>query len=347
MDRCQNTNFIEKHVPKNFFKKEVWEALPLNIRKLFMNVPLAYIKDMEEIRLRTYKPLMIGVGNKDFFIGKTGDITPHISQSYIVTKSDIEKTYQLITDYSVYALEEEIKNGFLTIKGGHRVGICGRAVLNKRQVKTMKDISGLNIRISKEKLGISQGIMSHLVENNEFHNTLIISPPQCGKTTLLRDIIRNLSNGMKNLNFSGFKVGVVDERSEICGIYQGVPQNDVGIRTDILDACPKAEGMMMLIRSMSPQVIATDEIGKKEDIYAIEEALNAGINLITTVHGKDMEEIMRRPNMNHLLLQGVFKRIIILTNQPKVGTIRSIVDGTNNKVLASYSLEERRHDYVS
>lgn len=346
MDTSKNKNFADRHVPEKYFKKEVLEALPLNIRDLFMRLPFVYVRDMEEIRLRIHKPLMIGVGNKDFLIGKKGEIATHISQSYMVTKSDIEKTYQLITDYSVYALEEEIKSGFLTIKGGHRVGISGKTVLNKGQVKTIKDISGLNIRISKEKIGISQKILPYLIENNEFYNTLIVSPPQCGKTTLLRDIIRNLSNGVKSLNFLGLKVGVVDERSEICGIYQGIPQNDVGIRTDILDACPKAEGMMMLIRSMSPQVIATDEIGKREDVYAIEEALNAGIKLITTVHGRDMEEIMRRPNVNQLLLQGIFKRIIILTNQPKVGTIKNIIDGTNNRIITSYGLEEGRNDCV-
>ena len=120
---------------------------------------------------------------------------------------------------------------------------------------------------------------------------MIISPPQCGKTTLLRDIIRQISDGNTTLGLRGHKVGVVDERSELAGCYKGVPQNDIGLRTDVLDGCPKAKGMIMLIRSMSPNIIATDEVGTREDIFAIEEALNAGIKIITTVHGKNLEEV--------------------------------------------------------
>lgn len=319
---------------KKKFKKEILEALPLNIRDMFERLPSEYVMDVEEIRLRVDKPLMISVKNKDFFIGKKGGIVSKISQSYIVTRSDIEKAFQLITDYSVYALEEEIRNGFVTLKGGHRVGICGTIILNQHEIKTIKNISGLNIRISKQKLGVSDQLMNYLVEeNSDFYNTLIVSPPQCGKTTLLRDIIRNLSNGMKEPKFEGFKVGVVDERSEICGMYQGMPQNDVGVKTDVLDACPKAEGIMMLIRSMSPHIIATDEIGRTEDIAAVEEALNAGIKLITTVHGSSLEEISRRPNLNCLLSKKIFERIIILSNKPKVGTIRMIIDGYDNKQM--------------
>ena len=179
--------------------------------------------------------------------------------------------------------------------------------------------------------------MKYLIDgSDQFYNSLIVSSPQCGKTTLLRDIIRNLSNGMKNLNFEGVKVGVVDERSEICGVCHGIAQNNMGVRTDVLDSCPKADGVMMLIRSMSPQVIATDEIGKKEDANAIEEALNAGVKLITTVHGNDIEDLDKRPYIKPLLAQKIFARIIVLSNNPKVGTIKQIIDGKTNKVIVSY-----------
>ncbi|MCT4621549.1 MAG: stage III sporulation protein AA [Marinisporobacter sp.] len=346
MSTFKDKNFEKKNIYKHHLKQSVLEALPLNLRELFIRLPSEEIKDIEEIRLRVNQPLMISRKNKDLFIGKKGNIVVYASESYLVTKQDIEKAYQLITDYSLYALEEEIRSGFITLKGGHRVGICGTTVLNNGVIKTIKNISGLNIRISKQKVGISNKLIPYLLKNNEFLNTLIVSPPQCGKTTLLRDIIRNLSNGMKSLSFSGFKIGVVDERSEICGIYQGIPQNDVGFKTDILNACPKAEGMMMLIRSMSPYIIATDEIGKKEDILAIEEALNAGIKLITTVHGRDLDEIYRRNNLKSLLSLGIFEKIIILSNQPKVGTIEKIIDGKNNKILATYPFLDRRNGLV-
>ena len=147
------------------------------------------------------------------------------------------------------------------------------------------------------------------------------------------------------MNNRGFKIGLVDERSEIAGCYQGIPQNDIGLRTDVLDACPKADGIMMLIRSMSPQIIATDEIGKKEDINAIEEALNAGIRLITTVHGKDVQEISRRPILNQLVSQNIFDRYIIMTNQPKVGTVQEIIDTSTLKPLRIYSTLKGGKDF--
>lgn len=342
MIQTNNTNFSSKKLSESSIRQEILEALPLNLREIIMNIPATHAADVEEIRLRTNKPLIIYSNNEDIHLDIKGGIVKDKNKSYMVTAMDISKVFELITDYSIYALEEELRNGFVTIKGGHRVGISGRVVLNGNKIKTIKDISGLNIRISKQKLGISDELMNFVITSTKnFMNTLIISPPQSGKTTLLRDIIRNLSNGMKKPYFSGFKVSVVDERSEIAGCFQGVPQNDIGYRSDVLDACPKAEGIMMLIRSMSPQIIATDEIGKKEDIEAIEEALTAGIKIITTVHGKDLEDVTQRPTLNQLLNKKVFERMIILTNQPKVGTIHSIIDSSSYKTIYSHIFERR------
>ena len=339
MFQANDKNFSSRLLYEGTVRKEILEALPLNIREIIMNIPKTQGAAMEEIRLRINRPLMIYANNEDIHLDPRGEIVKDRAKSYMVTATDISKAFQLITDYSIYALEEEIRNGFITIKGGHRVGICGRVVLNGNKIKTIKDISGLNIRISKQILGVSDGLMGYIITpTKEFLNTLIISPPQSGKTTLLRDIIRNLSNGMRVPIFHGYKVALVDERSEIAGCYQGIPQNDIGYRSDVLDACPKAEGIMMLIRSMSPQIIATDEIGRKEDIEAIEEALHAGIKLITTVHGKDLDEVTRRPTLNQLLKQKIFERIIILTNQPRVGTIHSIIDGSSRDILYTHGI---------
>ncbi|MBB6216617.1 stage III sporulation protein AA [Anaerosolibacter carboniphilus] len=328
MDESGNINFLKKTSAEYFPRKEILDALPVHLRQLIQGLPSALWDSMEEIRLRTNQPLLVQSLNRDIFIYVNGETGTETSKAYVTSKADLEKTFQLVTDYSVYALEEDIKKGFITIRGGHRVGISGHTVMNGPAIKTIKDISGLNIRISRQKIGISDAYMEYITTSpNNFKNTLIISPPQCGKTTLLRDMIRNLSNGMIRKGFQGFKVGVVDERSEICGSYQGIPQNDVGIRTDILDACPKAEGIMMLIRSMSPQIIATDEIGKIEDVIAIEEALNAGVKVLTTVHGHSLEEVCRRPNLKPLMEQNIFERIIILSNHPRVGTVQSILDG--------------------
>ena len=333
-----NFNNYSKQAVDYIIRKEIIEALPLNIRNIMRLIPEKILIEMEEIRLRINRPLIIYVRNRDYQVNEKGELVSATAQGYMITKNDMEKAYQLITNYSIYALEDEIRQGFITLLGGHRVGICGRVVLDKNQIKTIKDISGLNIRIAKQKIGISDRLMSYLLSSNtEFYNTLIVSPPQCGKTTLLRDIVRNLSNGLDNPQYTGFKVGVVDERSEIAACFNGIPQNNIGIRTDVLDGCPKAEGIMMLIRSMSPEIIATDEIGKKQDMDAIEEALSAGIKLITTVHGKDLKDVIRRPLLSRLIKTSIFERIIILTNKPKVGSIHCIIDGSTHKDINTYS----------
>lgn len=342
-----NKKYAMKKVEEINFH-EILEIMPVSLRKILQSIPNHTINNIEEIRLRVNKPLIINVGGKDYFITKNGIATINKHNIVMVNKLDIETCFQLVTDYSPYALEEEIRNGFITIKGGHRVGICGKTIIEKNRVKTIKDISGLNIRFSKEKIGCGEKVIKYLIEREDsIYNTLIISPPQCGKTTILRDIVRLISNGVPRLGFKGINIGVVDERSEIAGCYNGVPQNDVGIRTDILDGCPKAEGMIMLIRSMSPKVIVTDEIGRDEDIYALKEAINAGVKLITTIHGDSVEEVCRRDNISSLIKDKIFERIIILSNRPKVGTVRKIIDSKNNKVLNDLILYDRGDKFVT
>lgn len=231
---------------------------------------------------------------------------------------------EYISNYSLYAYEEEMKQGFITIQGGHRIGLAGKVIMEKDMIKSMKYISFINVRLSHQMKGCADGILPYMIEENNVKHTLIISPPRCGKTTLLRDMIRQLSNGTEY--FKGVTVGVVDERSEIGACYMGVPQNELGVRTDILDCCPKAKGMLMLIRTMSPQVIAVDEIGSREDIEAIEYVINCGCKLIATVHGSSIEDIRTKPLLRELLQEHVFERYIILNNKRKVGMVTEIFD---------------------
>lgn len=192
------------------------------------------------------------------------------------------------------------------------------------RIKNVKHISFINVRLSHQMKGCADKVLPFVTRDREICHTLIISPPKCGKTTLLRDLIRQISNGTKE--FPGSTVGVVDERSELGGAYMGVPQNDLGIRTDLLDCCPKAEGMMMLVRSMSPAVIAVDEIGDYKDIYAIESVVNCGCKLLTTIHGASIEDIQKKPLMQKLMQERVFERYIVLHNQVHVGQIKAIFD---------------------
>lgn len=313
------------------FETEIYTMLPSAIQVLIQKAPEHFFSRLQEIRIRQGRPLMIEVGDQDYMYDNDGwTIKPE--QPYIISKDEITRTFQLICQGSVYALEEELKNGYLTLPGGHRVGLVGKAVMEGGKVKTLRNISGFNIRIARAVPGAADKVLPYLVKQNGLvYSTLIVSPPKAGKTTLLRDIVRQLSTGMPPLK--GMKVGLVDERSEIACCYCGVPQKDVGIRTDVLDGCPKAQGIIMLIRSMSPQIVATDEIGRQEDILAIEESLNAGVSIMTTVHGKDIEDIMKRPAIRRLIRYGFFERFVILGFSSGVGTVESIIDSVNMRPL--------------
>lgn len=304
-------------------KEEILKVLSLNLRKIFAAIPLDYEK-LQEIRLRINKPLIIIYDNQEYFVDQENKLVQECSAGYIITQNEMRETMEYISNYSLYAFEDEIKQGFITIQGGHRVGVAGKTILCEEKIKNMKHISFLNIRLSHQIKGCADQVIPYVYQEEGISHTLIISPPGCGKTTLLRDLIRQISNGKKNKK--GMMVGVVDERSEIGACYMGIPQNDLGIRTDILDCCPKAEGMMMLIRSMSPTVIAVDEIGSREDIEAIECAINCGCKLLATAHGASIDEIMNKPLLGRLVKERIFERFIILNGKRQVGHIDEIYD---------------------
>jgi len=314
-------------IEKQKWKECILPILPGEIKRILLQLPDSLADTLEEIRIRAEKPLMVICDGKDYFLDFRGNISFSPSLGYKVTLKECQLLLANMSDFSLYAIEDELKNGYLTLKGGHRVGIVGKGVIENGKIKLLKYCSGFNIRITRQLLGVADKVLPYIIKNKqEIYHTLIVSPPQMGKTTLLRDIIRLLSDGCKY--FNGVKVGVVDERSEIAGCYQGIAQNMVGIRTDILDACPKAEGIIMLIRSMSPRIIVTDEIGRMEDIYAIEEALNAGVKMITTAHGSGLEDLARRPVLKEIMKSGIFERYIVLGNSLGVGTVEAILDGT-------------------
>ena len=268
---------------------------------------------IEEIRLRSSKPLILKIGQETYIT------------DYIVKQQDILQAFEKICENSVYSYRRQICDGYITIRGGNRVGIVGSAVIDNGQVININYISSLNFRIAREQKGCSNLVIREIIDetNNSIYNTLIVSPPGCGKTTFLRDIIRNISNGIKEIGFQGKTVGVVDERGEIAAMYKGIPQNDIGIKTDVVDNMPKPEAMRMLVRSMCPDVISCDEIGSVEDIKAIDYAMCCGVKGIFTAHGKDLEELNRNPELTKLLNKHIFERIILL-NPEKRGDAKCI-----------------------
>ena len=310
-------------------KDELIRIFAKEIRRILCRVE-ADFRQVQEIRLRVGGPLLLVYGNREYYVTQEGRLKTTGEDAYFVSRDELEETMEYISNYSLYAFEEEMRQGFITIQGGHRIGVAGRTVIADRDIRSMKYISFINVRLSHEIQGCADLVMPYLYEWGQIAHTLLISPPRCGKTTLLRDIIRQLSTGA--VGHRGATVGVVDERSELGACYLGVPQNDLGIRTDILDCCPKALGMMMLIRTMSPQVIAVDEIGSKEDLEAIEYVMNCGCKLVATVHGSSVEDIMHKPVLEKLVRQQMFERYIILNNQGSVGHVHQICDSAGKRL---------------
>ena len=297
-------------------KDQILNILAKSVRKLIQDDG-ADQGNIQEIRLRTGQPVRIIRDNEERLL-------PSEKRPHIITKEEVRETMEYISHYSLYAYENELRQGFLTIEGGHRVGVAGKVILEKDRVKNIQYISSVNIRVSHEVIGCADSVLPYITKNKRVCHTLIISPPCCGKTTLIRDLIRQISDG--NEHVKGCSVGVVDERSELGGCYHGAPQNHLGSRTDVLDCCPKAEGMIMLIRSMSPQVIAVDEIGALEDIHAVEYAMQCGCRLIASVHGLDMDEASKKPALGELIRRRMFERYVVLGNGRHPGEVRGIYD---------------------
>ncbi len=280
--------------------------------------------DLQEIRLRIGKPLIIVSDNIEFVFQK------------IIEKEELMEILEYVSNYSLHAFENELKQGFITIEGGHRVGMTGQVLVENGEVKNIKHISSMNIRISHEILNCADAILPHITLNKQICNTLIISPPRCGKTTLLRDLVRQISDGSRWVK--ACTVGVVDERSELGGCYLGVPQNQLGIRTDVLDNCPKSKGMLMLIRSMSPQVIAVDELGSPEDIHALEYAMHCGCRMVATVHAASMDELRTKPLFEQMVKERRFERYVVLGNRRHIGEINGVYDERGSLLYEENSL---------
>lgn len=281
------------------------------------------LDSLEEIRLRVNRPIVLKFRDTDKVI------------KYNVTTEDILSTLQILCENSIYSYQNQIAEGFITIKGGHRIGISGSCAIEDGKVINIRYIYSLNFRIARQVIGSSNLVLKHILnlENNSIYNTLIISAPGTGKTTILRDIIRQLSTGIKEIKFLAINVGVVDERGEIAAMYKGIPQNDIGIKTDIIENVSKSIGIKMLIRSMAPKVIVADEIGKREDIEAIHYAICSGCRGIFTAHGSNFADVSLNPVIHNLIETHTIERLVFLDEKEK------------GRVKEMYALNEKNGEY--
>lgn len=301
----------------------ILKYFPEKIEKKIAEEVLDKMDSLEEIRLRTQRPIILKFNDCEKII------------KYTVTTEEILACLQMICENSIYTYQNQISEGFITIKGGHRVGITGSCVIDEEKVININYVYSLNFRIARQIVGSSNKLLRHVleIEENNVHNTLIVAPPGAGKTTVLRDLIRQISSGIKEIKFKAINVGVVDERGEIAALYKGMPQNDIGIKTDVIENVHKSIGIRMLIRSMAPKVIVADEVGNEEDIEAINYAVCSGCRGIFTAHGNNIEDIMLNPVLKTLSNNHIFQKIIFLDTNAK-GNIKEVYE--MNKKTTTY-----------
>lgn len=284
---------------------EILRYFPNNIYQIFFNLfkeNSQIVNELQEIRIRANRPILLKLREKDLIL------------QYNMSQTEILQILERLCENSIYAYKNQICEGFITVKGGHRIGLTGSCVIENGKIINIKYISSLNFRIAREVFNCSTRVLREIIdiENKTIFNTIIVAPPGKGKTTILRDAIRRLSDGINEIDLRGKTCGVVDERGEIAAVYKGVPQNDVGMRTDIIENVSKNQGIHMLIRTMAPEIIACDEIGSTEDIDAIHYALYSGVKGIFTMHGKNIEDIKANKPIYELIENKEIEKVVFL-----------------------------------
>lgn len=287
---------------KNYFPAYIGQSLEC----------LTDCDSVHEIRMRTGRPVGIVSFGTERFLTQKGNLTDYPDMCSQVTPEDMEYSFRAVCDYSIHSYRREISEGFITLEGGNRVGICGTAVTENGKISTLKYVSGLNFRIAGQAFGCAEDICRRILQKG-LCSVLVIGPPMSGKTTVIRDMCRIL--GEK------YRISVIDERGEIGAVYHGIPQNNIGKMTDIFDGYPKAQGIMTAVRVMSPDIVVCDEIGGDEDCAALLSSANTGVRIIATVHGGSLSGVKKRRFLSEVIESGIFDCYVTLGGGGSIGKI--------------------------
>ena len=302
---------------------EATAFLPDRIRYPISMISESVASQINEVRIKRLRPVILAGADRRFFLKYNGTITTDYEDASVcmVDNNDMDDAVRRLCNYSIHAFQNELKNGFVTVSGGHRVGIIGTSAINAGgEISAIKNISSLNIRIAREIEGAADEIISSVFKDR-IRSVLIVGEPASGKTTVLRDIARRLSGA----DFGFLRVCIVDERSEIAAISDGISKNKLGVGCDVLDAYPKAEGMMIALRAMSPDIIICDEIGSDRDADAIEKIANAGTKIVASIHAESFSQLLKRPQFQRLMATSAFETAVVLGSRETPGKIKEII----------------------